>query len=135
MKNLTEMPMEHALEVYRDESCIFYSDKNWLYPLLDFKAFLDERHIDVQNLLVKDAIMGRAAALLLVYLGIRRVFTPTLSKHGQEVLEHFNLEYSYQNLVPEIGCQTEQLLQGVWKPEEAYRLIMERIATQKKENS
>ncbi len=125
--------MQHSLEVYENEQLIFYSDKDWLHPLFDFEAFLARQKKDCETFLVKDAIIGRAAALLLVYLGIRHVYTPILSNHGREVLDYFGIDYGYETLVAEIGCQTEQLLQGVWQPEEAYRIISERIAARNHE--
>ncbi len=134
MKHLTKTPMEHALEAYLNDRCIFYSDKNWLHPLFDFQRFLKREQIPRETILLKDAIIGRAAALLLIYLGIQHVYTPTLSRHGKEVLDYFDIDYTYETLVKEIGCQTERLLQGVWQPEEAYRIITDRIAARKGES-
>ena len=121
--------MQHALEVYKKDQLIFYSDKDWLHPLIDFKKFLEENPQERSQLLVKDKIIGRAAGLLLVYLQIRHVFTEMLSIHGKNVLDHFGIDYTYENLVPEIGCKTEQLLEEEWNPEKAYRFIVERIET------
>ena len=86
----------------------------------------------MDDLLVKDKIIGRAAALLLVRLNVGRIEAQTISRLGLDVLEYYSLPYTYQQLVERIGCQTEYLLQSDLDPQKAYQLIKERIKISQK---
>ncbi|MDX9952634.1 MAG: ribokinase [Anaerolineae bacterium] len=128
---LQTRPAHHALEVMQGETLVFHSDGKWLYPLLDLEHFLAERSAafmpyDPGSLTLRDKIIGRAAALLIVRLGIRRVHAGILSELGAEVLRHFEVNYDYEHLVPQIACQTEVLLDGEFDPDKAHALILER---------
>ncbi|MBN1922153.1 MAG: ribokinase [Anaerolineae bacterium] len=128
---LQARPVHHALEVMQDEKLIFYSDGKWLHPLLDLEHFLAERSAacmpyDPGSLTLRDKIIGRAAALLIVRLGLRRVHAGILSELGAEVLQHYEVNFDYEHLVPRIACQTEVLLDGEFDPDKAHALILER---------
>jgi len=117
---------EHALEVYQGETLIFYSDGKWLHPLLDLEQFLATRPYDPGALSIHDKIVGRAAALLIVRLGVRRVHADILSELGADALRHFHVAFDYDRLVPRIACQTEALLGDELDLERAHALILER---------
>lgn len=119
--------MTHSLEVYYQNQLIFFSDRNWIYPLFELEKFLQTTGHPVQELLVQDKIVGKAAALLLVYFGISRVRAQLISRLGMETLTHFKVDFEYQKLVDRIYCQTEELLQQEIDPSAAYRLLSERI--------
>lgn len=119
-------PAHHALEVTQGDRLIFHSDGKWLHPLLDLERFLAKHPYDPESLTVRDKIIGRAAALLIVRLGVRRVHAGMLSEIGAEVLQHFGVSYDYENLVPQIACQTEVLLDGEFDLDKAHTLILER---------
>jgi len=36
------MELKHSLEVYAGNELIFFSDRNWVYPLLDLEQHLGE---------------------------------------------------------------------------------------------
>ena len=78
------------------------------------------------NVLVEDKIVGKAAALLLVRIGIRQVKAGVLSKLAKGVLERYGVRFSSSTIVERIDCQTESLLADVEDPEQAYRIIMAR---------
>ncbi|OGB60597.1 MAG: hypothetical protein A2Y94_03015 [Caldithrix sp. RBG_13_44_9] len=119
--------MTHSLEVYYQNQLIFFSDRNWIYPLFELEKFLQTTGHPVQELLVQDKIVGKAAALLLVYFGISRIRAQLISRLGMEILTHFKVNYEYQQTVDRIYCQTEELLQQEMDPSNAYRLLSERI--------
>lgn len=116
----------HALEVRQGETLIFHSDGKWLHPLLELERFLADHPYDPATLAVRDKIIGRAAALLLMRLGIRRVHAVTLSELGAEALRHFGAVFDYESLVPSVACQTEVLLGSELDPDKAHALIVER---------
>ncbi len=124
--------MNHSFEAYLNENLIFFSDRHWLHPIFEFEEFLNKNPLKMDDLLVKDKIIGRAAALLLVRLNVGRIEAQTISRLGLDVLEYYSLPYTYQQLVERIGCQTEYLLQSDLDPQKAYQLIKERIKISQK---
>ncbi len=118
--------MEHVLEVYQDATLIFHSDGNWLHPLFDLERFLAETDVDPATLVVHDKIVGRAAALLMIHLGLGRVHAHIMSQLGEEILDHHNVPHTYERRVERIACQTEQLLENTYDPTSAYHLLRER---------
>jgi len=126
---------EHAitLELFRGEERLFASDGRWLYPLLELEEYLSSSpwpEPDLrEELRVHDKIVGKAAALLLVRLGIRTVHADLLSLLAEAVLRRHGVRLSHRERVPRIACRTEALLAEVEDPEEAYRVVRERIAS------
>lgn len=119
--------MKHSLEVYHQRELVYYSDEHWLYPLMALENFLTHFPHPPAELVVQDKIVGKAAALILVYLKIGTVEAGILSRLGKEILEKFNIPFSYHSLVNQIYCQTEELLQKEDNPARGYQLIKERI--------
>ena len=115
--------MKHTLEVYLSENLIFYSDGKWLYPLLELEIFLSNSNYDRTKLVVKDKIVGRAAALILIYLGIQNVKAGIMSKLGKDALEKHGICFEYNDLVKRIQCKTEELLKNEHDYQKAYKLI------------
>ncbi|MBC8182069.1 DUF1893 domain-containing protein [candidate division KSB1 bacterium] len=115
--------MAHTLEVYLAKNLIFHSDGKWLHPLLELDKFLSNKEYDQSKLLVKDKIVGRAAALILVCLGIQNVKAGILSKPGMDVLKKYRVNYKYKEIVDRIQCRTEEMLKNEFDPNTAYKLI------------
>jgi hypothetical protein len=82
--------------------------------------------VAVETLALRDKIIGKAAALLIVRLGIRTVHAGILSEPGKAALEMHGIDFSYDTLVPRIACQTEELLASIDSPEEAWLILKER---------
>ncbi len=118
--------MEHTLEVWRDGVCLFHSDERWLHPIRALAAYLEASAVEPASLTVCDKVTGRAAALLLAGLGIRRLRTEVLSEPGCEVLDHFKFDYTASTRVPTIACATERLLADTLDPAAAWALIRAR---------
>ena len=114
-------------EVYQDDELIFHSNSHWLYPIFEFEEAVKGKELKYHLLQVRDKIIGRAAALLLIRLDIKKMHAHMLSHLGRDVLEHYKIDYSYDLLVDKIGCQTEDLLADEYDLEEAYTLIKQRI--------
>jgi hypothetical protein len=119
--------MVHSLEVYHQEKLVFFSDRNWIYPLFELEKFLQLNSFPVEELVVKDKIVGKAAALLMVHFRIRQVKAQLISRLGMETLTQFKVVFEYQQLVDRIYCQTEELLQQEMDPESGYRILAARI--------
>ena len=114
-------------EVYQDDELIFRSNSHWLYPIFEFEAALKDKNVHFHLLQVHDKIVGRAAALLLVRLDIKKISAHLLSNLGRDILEYYKIDYSYNLLVDKIGCQTEDLLADEYDPEEAYILVQQKV--------
>jgi len=115
--------MKHTLEVYLSEKIIFYNDGKWLHPLLELEIFLSKKKCDRSKILVKDKIIGRAAALILIYLGVQNVEAGIISKPGKDALEKHAINYKYIKIVERIQCRTEKMLENEYDPEKAFYII------------
>lgn len=115
-----------SLEVRRDGAVIFQNGGHWLHPLLDLSESVENGQISMERAEVRDRIIGRAAALLIVRLGAARVHGDLMSELAVDVLQGVALPYSFAKLVSRIDCATEGILQGVDDPEEAYQIVCKR---------
>jgi hypothetical protein len=115
--------MEHTLEVYSEDVLIFFSDGKWLHPLFELENFLMQQNHDPASLILKDKIVGRAAALLQLHLGIKSVRAILMSTLAKDVFDHFQIKYEYEKLVERIQCRTEELLKNEFDPNKAYLMI------------
>ncbi len=115
-----------SIEVFENETRIFSSRGRWLHPLFDLEAVIAADDRDPRKLEARDKIVGRAAALLLVYLRIGRVSAGILSRPARQVLVRFAVPFTFETLVDRIDCQTETLLMEETDPHRAYALLRER---------
>jgi len=114
---------EPTLTVLHEGTPIFASHGKWLHPFFELEDYLAEHAFQPAKLLLQDKIIGKAAALLIHWLGFRTVQGGILSRLGEAVLQRHGIAYTYELLVDRIHCQTEELLAQVEDPEEAYRLV------------
>ncbi len=68
---------------------------------------------------VEDSVVGRAAALLMVYGGVKEVHAGMLSEGGKAVLEEYNVPFTCKQLVDRIlnrartdSCPMEKAVEG-----------------------
>ena len=122
----SQFPEGVSLQVILDNRVLFESQGKWLYPIFDLQDYLQVHEQDRSRLLVKDKIISKAAALLLIYLGIGQVYAELISKLGIEVFEKHHVPYSFKTCVPRITCQTEQILESIDNPQVAYQILCKR---------
>jgi zinc transport system ATP-binding protein len=115
-----------SLQVILDGNIVFESFGKWLYPLFDLEDHLQEHPIDMSRVELRDKVIGKAAALLILRLGVGRVHGETISELGIGVFESAGLPYSYDQRVPRIACKTEELLADVEDLEEVYQILCKR---------
>jgi len=115
--------MSANFEAYHDGKLIFSSDGHWLHPLFLFEDFLNEWTGDRATLSVRDKIVGRAAALLMVQLGLKQIHAVTISRLAIETLEYHHIQYSYDYLIDRVACRTEDLLRQQLSAQDAYDQI------------
>jgi hypothetical protein len=114
---------EPTLTVFRNGTPIFTSYGKWLHPLFELEAYLADHAFQPAHCILQDKIIGKAAALLIYWLGFHTVKAGILSRLGEAVLQRHGIVYTYEQLVDRIHCQTEELLATVEDPEEAYQLV------------
>ena len=123
----------NSLMVYKDGALIFESSLGGIRPHL--KA-IDELGEELEGTLMVDKILGRAAAFLVIYSKAAEAITNIVSSPGKQVLDEYNVKFSYQEEVPHIKmkngvifCPFESMVQGISDPDEAYRAIVEKMAS------
>jgi hypothetical protein len=121
--------MKYSFEVYLDNNLVFFSNKNWIHPLFEFEKFIRNTDFPLENLLVKDKIVGKAAAMLLIHFKIKKIHAKTLSRLGQEILDLYEISHSFDKLIDKVYCQTEILLSDITDTQIAYNLLKERAET------
>jgi len=118
--------MKNSLEVYYDDNMIYSSNGKWLHPLLQLKTFLDNHDYEIRNILIKDKIIGRAAALIIIFLGIQRCYGEVVSELAIDVLKKHQINFEYGSIVDHIQCKTEDILRDEFDAEKAFNMIMAR---------
>ena len=102
--------MEHSLIVRHHGNIIFTSNSHWLNPLFELSDFLSKEHIDVSEVLLHDKVVGRAAACIIVRLGIVKCHIELISKRAIPIFEQAGVNYTYDNITENIDCRTEYLI-------------------------
>jgi len=121
----------NSLMIYMNGELLFESSLKGIRPHL--KA-IDELGEKLEDSLMVDKILGRAAAFLVVYSKATEAITAVLSTPGKRVLEKYGIKFSYREEVPHIKmengviyCPFERMVQGIEEPDEAYRAIIEKM--------
>lgn len=85
---------------------------------------------------VADRVVGRAAALLLIYSHIGEVYAITISALGLNILNEYGIKVEYDILVPKIMnrrgddlCPLEKISLTVNSPREAYEKLKEHASS------
>ena len=120
------MSAEVTLRAFQGQQQVFSSVGKWLHPLFELEEFLAASSCAPESLRVEDKIVGKAAAMLLVRLGVRHITAGVLSELGRAVLERYGVRYSAGQIVERIDCRTESVLAEVEDPEQAYRIVRAR---------
>ncbi len=118
--------MEHSLIVSLDKQTIFTSDQHWLYPLFELEDYLKHTRISADQLFLRDKIAGKAAACLIVFLGIKRCHIELLSERALPVFKENGIEFTYDLLVEHIQCRTEDLITDKMSIADAYLFLRKR---------
>ena len=126
--NIAGAGKEPVLRLLCGTDTLFSSDKPWLHPMLDLSEYLAGRTGSPEGCTLYDKIVGRAAALLAVRLGIRAVQADVISRRAIPVFEAHGVTWQGGTVVDRIDCRTEEILADEHDPEAAYRIIRERAA-------
>lgn len=118
--------MEESLIVKKGENIIFSSHGKWLYPLFELEDFLVKKKLPINELCLHDKIAGKAAAFLIMRLGFKTVHIIIASQGAVDIFQRFNIDFTYEKLVPEIQCKTEEIVKGDETPDEVWQMLRRR---------
>jgi zinc transport system ATP-binding protein len=121
------MTSDASLEFLVDGQVLFSSAGRWLHPLFELERFLMTATVDTTRAEIRDKVVGRGSAFLIVRLGVRKIHAGVLSRLGKDVLDRAGAACTWDSLVDEIECRTEGILREVADTEEAYRILAERV--------
>ncbi|MCH5172003.1 MAG: DUF1893 domain-containing protein [Erysipelotrichales bacterium] len=92
------------------------------------------RNKDYSKFFASDRVIGKAAALLYINLGIKNIYTDLISEKALEVFNTYNVNIHYQTKVPLIMnrdktgyCPMETLVLDIDDPKIAYEAIQNKI--------
>ena len=105
----------------------FSSEMRGVAPILDL---LREDPDALEDGVVADKVIGKAAALLLMYGRIKALYTKVISSHALNVLKDSGIEVVYDKLVPYVinrdgtdMCPMEKLVLEIGDPEDAFEVL------------
>ena len=122
----SNQPETVSLQVIVNDKVVFQSYGKWLYPIFDLEDHLKEASLKMDDAIVHDKVIGKAAALLLIRLNAAYIHGEVMSDLAINALTQFNRKFSYNHRVARIDCQTEEILTLVDDPEIAYEILCKR---------
>lgn len=133
MKNLSKakeiLSQGHTCVLVSDEDIVI-TDERGVLPLV---KWIDEGK-NISNYSVADKVVGKAAALLYVTLGVKIIWVGVISKPAAKVFEKHGVEYWYDTLTDAIinrngdgFCPMETVVMDIDSPEEALIAIKNKL--------
>ena len=121
----------HTIVIYKNDASVHTSNDRGVAPLM---KLLKEDNTQLKDAMIADKVIGKAAALLMVYAKVKEVYTPTISTHALQVFKNNNIEIHYDKEVERIVnrkgdglCPMETLCMYIENPEEAYITIYNKL--------
>lgn len=111
------------------------SETRGIGPMVDW---LTEDENSLRGASVADRIIGRAAALLMVYGGVKECFGEVVSRGALQTLEEAGIPCAYMNTAVAISnrrgdgiCPMERLTAPIKDPKEAFEALKNKLAENK----
>jgi hypothetical protein len=115
-----------------NDECVYTSEKKGIAPLLKLLSSPENNGL-LKDSYVADKVTGRAAALLMLYGGVKELYTDLISTAAKEVLDG-KIIYTFKKEVPRINnrdntglCPMEEAVMGIDSPETAYKILLDKI--------
>jgi len=125
-----------SLMVYEADEVIFRSASKGVRPHLEAIDALGTR---LRGTTMADKLIGRAAALLILYGGAAEVHAGAINPGGRRLLEEAGVRLSYVEEIEHIKtidgriyCPFEAMVQGIQDPAKAYPAIVEKMDSLRK---
>lgn len=117
----------HTLVIYKNNASVITSDDRGVNSLI---KLIKEDKSQLSGSLIADKVIGKAAALLMIYAGVKEIYAPIISKPALKTLLKHNVKVYYDKEVERIInrkgdglCPMETLCLDIEKPEQAYLLL------------
>lgn len=117
-------------------SDIYTSKKSGIAPLMDILA---ENPSFLNGSAVADRVIGKAAAMLMLFGNVSEVYTDVISTHALEAFDRYGINAEYSECVPYIinrsgdgMCPMEKAVLDVDEPKEAYEVLKKKLEMMKK---
>lgn len=124
----------HTICLCKDGQCLT-SDRRGIAPMMDWIA----DGVDLTGYSAADIVVGKAAAMLFVKIGIAAIYAKTISRSAKAYLESHGVSLSYGTLTEYIInregtdiCPMEKTVLATDDAAEGYRLLKERFAAMKR---
>lgn len=118
------------LIILNEDTTLFTSSEEGMKPLIEAINLLGISKLE--DAIVVDKIVGKAAALLISYFKAKKIHCIVLSMKGRTILDNNGIKHSEERLTPEIMnrrgtdlCPFEQAVRDVDDPLKGY----ERVST------
>lgn len=143
------MSLSKLIDILHKEGCsLVLEDTHWnirtFYKkgVRDLEDLLDEMDADghkgrtMQGSTIADKVIGKAAAGMIAYGGVKEVYADVMSKKAIPLLEDNNIKYSYSTLIDHIiipkgdnRCPLEKTVAPAKSAEETVRMLREHFKT------
>lgn len=95
----TLLEKDYSIVLVKENEIVNTSRKNGLLPILDL--YNNDKSI-LENAIVADKVIGKAAALILKEANIKELYAELISENAIELLDKTNIKYRYNKKVREI---------------------------------
>jgi ABC-type Mn2+/Zn2+ transport system ATPase subunit len=133
----SELPSGVTLRVFSGDTVIFSSGGKWLMPIFEFERFMETYDGVKDDLRAHDTAIGKAAAVMMVRLGVMRIHANIASDLAEMYIHEFNngllpdgcahsVTLVYDMKVPKLMCETEDQLAPMTDSDAMYRILRQR---------
>jgi len=95
----TLLENDYSIVLVKENEIVNTSRKNGILPILDL--YNNDKSI-LENAIVADKVIGKAAALILKEANIKELYAELISENAIELLDKTNIKYKYNKKVREI---------------------------------
>ena len=124
---------ENNLMIFRDDTLVFESQGRGIAPLIEAIDTLGRENLI--GVATADRVVGKAAALLNLYMGAVEVHAGVISSGAKALLSGHGVQYQFLEETDVVKakdgvvfCPFEKLVWDVSDPEEAHALIRAKLA-------
>lgn len=131
MDRLIEILISENLTCVVEQNGVLYREKhNGIIPMLNFvdKGVLKHAR-------VADKVIGKAAAMMMVFGGVKEVSTDVISEYAYAYFMDHHIPVTYKHKVPYIinrtkdgMCPMEECVMSIQDPAEAYDALRKKVA-------